>query len=217
MHVLKVVRRRLALEVLVQPRAFTSGWAARLARGPAAASWRGCWWGRRNGGGRAHVQERLCDVQAAHRQAAEHNGVHLQRQSRGRAGAVGSVRDPERRRHRRHGRRVAQQRGARSGGVKLPAPFSRVAAEAGIDVCKVVRRRLVLEVLVQLGALVYDGAARRVRAPAAAGSAAGARRPEEKPQRWAQHWCLCVLPASLVPNPDESALDADSTPRLAAD
>ena len=39
-------------------------------------------------------------------QAAEHNGVHLQRQSRGRAGAVGSVRDPERRRHRRHRRRV---------------------------------------------------------------------------------------------------------------
>ena len=52
------------------------------------------------------------------------------------------------------------------------------------------RRRLVLEVLVQLGALVYDGAARRVRAPAASGIAAGARRPEEKPQRCTQHWSL---------------------------
>ena len=53
-----------------------------------------------------------------------------------------------------------------------------------MNVCKVVRRRLVLEVLVQLGALVYDGTARLVRAPAAAGIAEGARQPEEKPRRW---------------------------------
>ena len=68
-------------------------------------------------------------------------------------------------------------------GDSVSSSFFRIAAEACIDVCKVVGRRLVLDVLVQLGALVYDGAARWIRAPAAAGSAAGARRPEEKPQR----------------------------------
>jgi len=46
----------------------------------------------------------------------------------------------------------------------------------------VVRRRLVLEVLVQLGAFVHDGAARRICGPAAAGRC-GVRRPEEKVQR----------------------------------
>ena len=104
-----------------------------------------------------------------HRQAAEHfNGVRLQRQSRGRAGAVGSVRDLERRQHRRHRRRAVRQRGVRAGAVKLPRPVVRVAAEARVDVLKVVRRRLVLEVLVQPGALLSGGAARRARGPAAA-------------------------------------------------
>ena len=54
-----------------------------------------------------------------------------------------------------------------------------------MNVCKVVRRRIVLEVLVQLGAFVYDGAARRARAPAAARGRGGARRPEEKPHHLA--------------------------------
>ena len=56
---------------------------------------------------RAQGLERRDDVEAAHRQAAEHfNRARLQRQSRGRAGAVGSMLDLERRRDRRHRRRA---------------------------------------------------------------------------------------------------------------
>ena len=56
-----------------------------------------------------------------------------------------------------------------------------------MDVLKVVRRRLVLEVLVQLGAFVHDGAARRVCGPAAAGRS-GVRRPEEKAHHGQSHF-----------------------------
>ena len=69
--------------------------------------------------------------------------------------------------------------------VKLPRPVFQVAAEARIDVCEVVRRRHVLEVLVQLGALVSDWAARRIRAPAAArGRGRGKAWRQRRRRRW---------------------------------
>ena len=99
--------------------------------------------------GRSQGVERRGDVEAAHRQVAERNGVHLQRQKRGDGGALGIVYDPERRQHPRYHRRAV---------LHLDVFY----------VLKVVRRRLALQVLVQPGALVSDWAARRVRGPAAA-------------------------------------------------
>ena len=112
--------------------------------------------------------ERCGDVVAAHRQAAKHDRVHLQRQRRGIRCARVFVHDLERRRHRRHHRGSVRQRDVGGGAVELHLPVIRLVAEARVDMLEDVRRGLALEVLMQPGALASGWAARLVVGPAAA-------------------------------------------------
>eukprot|EP00966_Prymnesium_polylepis_P087075 2015016-Prymnesium_polylepis.1 len=116
------------------------------------------------------------EVDSTHSQRAAHYRIHLQGERGRKIAALGRVCHLERRWNSRYVSATSGENDVGGCILIFPTPQRLVAAEAGVDIVEDMRRRLMLQVLVQGGALPFAGRTLACRACAASSPTAARRR-----------------------------------------